>query len=339
MRNSIVGLFKKDVPFYLLVVIVAGTLTLAYFGHSLLESKHSHLQAVSPSCPSSMQQLRIDDEKMVHQLILSDIAEESGSLAPIKTAVQQYINEVKSGQKAAEVSVYFRKLSDGSWFSINANQVYNPASMIKVAYLIAYLKDAEDHPELLSKNYLLAGNSPVSQQNILEKKLKPGKEYSVRVLLYQMIAHSDNDATAILAEHINQNTFQQVFRELNIPQPDNSKEYFINPVDMGKFFRVLYNGTYLNNQSSEFALQLLSQSDFNQGIVAGLDRPMVVAHKFGERILGNTAQLHEYGIVYLDGQPYLLGVMSSGTNLKDLSEVIATISQRAYLNYRSTFGV
>jgi len=108
---------------------------------------------------------------------------------------------------------------------------------------------------------------------------------------------------------------------------------------MGKFFRVLYNGTYLNNQSSEFALQLLSQSDFNQGIVAGLDRPMVVAHKFGERILGNTAQLHEYGIVYLDGQPYLLGVMSSGSNLKDLSEVIATISQRAYLNYRSTFGV
>ena len=108
---------------------------------------------------------------------------------------------------------------------------------------------------------------------------------------------------------------------------------------MAKLFRILYNGTYLEKENSELALRLLATCDYNKGIVAGFDMPMTVAHKFGERVIGNTAQLHEFGIVYAGNQPYLLGVMTSGSNLDELSVVIREISRRAFQKYRVFSGI
>jgi beta-lactamase class A len=99
------------------------------------------------------------------------------------------------------------------------------------------------------------------------------------------------------------------------------------------FFRVLFNASYLDKEYSEKAMELLAQSDFNDGLVAGLPRGVIVAHKFGER--GNLPgssdyQLHDCGIVYYPNHPYLLCVMSRGNDIQHLENSIAQVSRFVY---------
>jgi hypothetical protein len=62
-----------------------------------------------------------------------------------------------------------------------------------------------------------------------------------------------------------------------------------------------------------------------------LPKSLAVAHKFGERELPNgIKQLHDCGIVYLPKHPYLLCIMTRGTDYDRLSTVISTISKKIY---------
>src|SRR6187549_2313828 len=134
-----------------------------------------------------------------------------------------------------------------------------------------------------------------------------------------MVQYSDNDATLLLSQNMNVGIYNQVFVDLDLPPPPTAGEYFISALDFSKFFRVLYNASYLSPEYSEFALKLLTQSTFSDGIRAGVDGNIKIAHKFGERVIGNKAQMHEFGIVFYDGSPYLLGVLTKGSNLKELT--------------------
>ena len=79
-------------------------------------------------------------------------------------------------------------------------------------------------------------------------------------------------------------------------------------------------------------LGLLSQSTFQQGLVAGLPAGIVVAHKFGERGYNNPTipdQLHDCGIVYTK-KPYVICVMTQGTGYDAMAGIIAHISKMVY---------
>jgi hypothetical protein len=100
--------------------------------------------------------------------------------------------------------------------------------------------------------------------------------------------------------------------------------------DYGMFFRVLFNASYLSKDSSEKALKLLSESTFTKGLVAGIPSGVSISHKFGERVMGDTRQLHDCGIVYLPKQPYLLCIMTRGKDFDQLAGVISEISKKVY---------
>ena len=79
-------------------------------------------------------------------------------------------------------------------------------------------------------------------------------------------------------------------------------------------------------------LNLLSQSTFNLGIVAGVPQGIVVAHKFGERGFSDPNipnQLHDCGIVYAK-KPYLVCIMTQGQDYNTLAGEIADISKMIY---------
>jgi beta-lactamase class A len=95
-------------------------------------------------------------------------------------------------------------------------------------------------------------------------------------------------------------------------------------------FRILFNASYLTQAASEQALELLTRSEFRAGLVAGVPAGTVVAHKFGERIDGGVAKLHDCGIVYHPARPYLLCVMTEGDRFEPLASLIAETSRIAY---------
>ena len=291
-------------------------------------------------CDNVMSQIRLKGYKLIQPLLLTDVYNESSSLNPLQTKVEQYINQIKSNQEVNEVSVYFRKLNGGAWFSINPNQFYNPASLSKLIELITYLKESEENPSILEKKIFFPEHfSNVREQNIKDFVLKEKTNYKVIDLLTYMIRNSDNDATILLNLNMNMRIYNQLFIDLNIPPPPPSGEYFISVADISKFFRVLFSGSYLSPQKSEFGLELLTESTFKDGLRNGVDPSILIAHKFGERIMGNEVQLHEYGIVYVKNNPYLIGVMTKGTSLIQLKKIIAEISRITFLEYNAMYPI
>ena len=85
---------------------------------------------------------------------------------------------------------------------------------------------------------------------------------------------------------------------------------------------------------SEKALELLSKTTFNDGIVAGLPENIVVSHKFGEYILPDEIELHDCGIIYYVQNPYFLCVMTRGKDEGELKNTISGISKIIYEDYK-----
>ncbi len=280
--------------------------------------------------------------KFIHPL-LGYNTPESTDLSEIKSLesqVQNFINTQIAEHKINRASVYYKNLNNGHWMAINEDQKYTPASLFKVPLLIAYLKTAEQRPEIL-KNPLTKtdsldqddGESIRPAQSI---KLK--QPYTVEELLEFMIKYSDNNATQLLFDAADKNFFKEIFSDLRISLPSSdAEEDFITVKDYAFFFRILYNATYLNREESEKALNLLSQTTYKDGLVAGVPANMTVAHKFGEYSLINNGkvekrQLHDCGIIYALDNPYKLCVMTEGQNFEDLKATIAQISKLVYGN-------
>jgi len=82
------------------------------------------------------------------------------------------------------------------------------------------------------------------------------------------------------------------------------------------------------------ALEVLSRTRFKNGIKAGISDQATVASKFGERGLidSNAKQLHDCGIVYDGNSPYLLCIMTKGTDWERQATVIQEISKLVFEN-------
>lgn len=231
-----------------------------------------------------------------------------------------------------EISVYFRDLNNGPSFGINENNKFAPASLLKVPLMIAYLKQSETDSELLNKKIEYKGVHNLSENLPEADNLKPGESYDVNDLIYRMIAYSDNLSFELLLNNINQDSIKKVHQDLDLIYPDsNTPEDYISVKSYAGLFRVLYNSTYLNRETSEKALNYLTKSDFHLGIEAGVPKNTVVALKFGVRdIQADVMQMHDCGIVYDLKKPYLLCIMTKGSDQNKLIQIIKDVSELVY---------
>ena len=329
-------LFNKKIPLSVTVLFMLLTgLAVYYFFPRppevvIVNSKND--------CPQKMNQVRLNDYKFTHPLMFADLPNENEELMGLKEKIIQLIAEDKSLNRLSDISVYFRKMDDGSWFIINGDKTYTPASLMKVSFLIAILKQVGSDPGLLHKKIYFAKHFPDGfSQNIKNFTLKENKYYTIKELLHDMIVYSDNDALTLISTMTDATVFSKLFTDLGVVSPPidpfKSMGYVVTIADYCKLFRILYNSGYLTDENSEFGLSLLAQSTYKEGFLKDINPGFPVAHKFGERVYGGLQQLHEIGIFYSEPEPYLLGVMSEGKNLKELSTVLSQISKLVYQNY------
>ncbi len=241
-----------------------------------------------------------------------------------------------------QLSIYFRNLNNGNRFWIEEKELFSPASLMKLPLLIAYFKKSEKEPEFLEKKLKFTKNwtSNEYKQNVVPKKrLDVWKEYKIIDIIHQMIEYSDNEASIFLEKNIDTNEFMNVFTDIWIQFPPITDEGFdnnIRVVDYSAFFRVLFNASYLNRENSEKVLNLLTKTDFKDGLVAGVnDKNIAISHKFWERsIFWNNwierMQLHDCWIVYYPKYPYLLCIMTRWYDWNNLKEVLQEVSSIIY---------
>lgn len=255
----------------------------------------------------------------------------------LQKQINEFIAKEILSNNIQSASVYYRDLVTGYWIGINENEVYSPASLLKVPYLIAALKYSQDDPTFLAKQDVFIPKENEAKRNITDSfSLIPGNLYSMEELLTAMIIHSDNDAKDLLVRNIPYPIYKEIFDDLNIDiqkfDSIGAPSNFLSVKQYASFFRILYNATFLNNKMSEYALWLLANTTYNDGIKAGIPTTVKLSHKFGERFFINTdtKQLHDCGIIYKDNQPYILCVMTKGKDLKQMTKIIASISKLVY---------
>lgn len=264
----------------------------------------------------------------------------SPSLRALETILQQASEDAMAKKSASAVSIYVRLLDTGQWTGVNEDATFASASLIKLPYLLAYDKRAETDPGIVSDTLVYDGSfNEVQSQNIPpEEAVQVGKTYTVAELLDRMIRFSENNAAVMLIQHIGAASIEPIFHDLRIPLVLNpvDQSLLLSPKEYSKFFRVLYNGTYLNTNASEQALHMLSNVRFMDGLVAGLPHDIVVAHKFGEHSSPRSSgglgpvELHDCGIVYHPQRPYFICVMTRGHDFSVLQETIRKISSDVY---------
>jgi beta-lactamase class A len=139
-----------------------------------------------------------------------------------------------------------------------------------------------------------------------------------------------------------QDKIHEVYHHLHLPQLAEAPNGY-SPREYSVLYRALYNGTYLSRHLSEEALELLSNSTFRSGLVAGVPPEIPVAHKFGVRDAADNPlegsayeELHDCGIVYYPDHPYFLCIMTRGENFADLEAVIAGLSKTTWDEVRTT---
>jgi beta-lactamase class A len=328
-----VKIFKKN-QFVVLVgalCAVAGFLG-GYFVHS---DKPLPLQRqVVPG-----KEIRQGGYKYINPLLEFEFGPEFQELTPFKYKVEQKVTELEQDTGAiSTVAVYFRDLNNGPWYGVNESQNYSPASLLKVPLMIAYFKQAEANPAVLNTKLTYSKLVDVGSEYQYfrpSQTIELGKSYTVNELIERMIVYSDNQALALLSSY-NESAWLKTYTDLgiNIP-PMRGLDDYMSVKDYASFFRILYNASYLNKEHSSLALELLSKSEFNWGLRAGVPPEIGVAHKFGERHINDMQQLHDCGIVYYPNHPYLLCIMTRGRNLSALAKAIQEISGLIYNEIQS----
>ncbi len=261
-----------------------------------------------------------------------------------KTDLNSYILENKNRGNIDSVSMYFRDLQYGPTFGIDEYARFSPASLLKLPLMIAYLELYETDKDILDVKIFFEGYKSDLNQSIPPKEsAKEGIHYSISELINYIMKYSDNNAYYALLAYLekispNLQILRDTFFDLGITNPQSTLEETITVKSYASIFTQLFNASYFSNkETSELALNYLVDTDFKEGLVAGVPESIQIAHKFGERFdeKSGLKQLHDCGIVYYPNNPYLICIMTRGKDMEKLKKVISEISAMTYKEFDS----
>lgn len=258
------------------------------------------------------------------------------SLNAFRITLQEKITQLISRGDATHVSVYLVDLLNGPTLGINQNEQFQPASLLKLPILMAYYKLSEEKPDLLSQKLGYTGSLNTGSQVISEAHtIQPNTSYTVEDLLYKMIVYSDNRSKELLRIKLSvlsgdPNYLLNTYVNLGLIDLDQTDEETITVKMYSSLFRLLFNESFLTPHLSNSALNILANTAYDKGLVAGVPRGVKVSHKFGESGTNDLKQLHDCGIIYYENNPYSLCVMTRGKDPSKLEEIIASISSEVY---------
>jgi beta-lactamase class A len=284
----------------------------------------------------SFKSLRSGGDYSYTNPLLGTDAAEATTIGIYKKVKQDTIKTAMSYQEKGllqSYGVYVKSLSYPLWFGINDRQEFLPASLYKLPVAISVYRDIEKGN--IDRKQKLVYTHKISEGNTRDSLYAPtgltiGMSYTVEELIKRMITQSDNGAKDLLISVLHEDTIKET---LSIVSVDGSIRLTqISPWMYSYYLRILYNATFLNEQNSEELLSLLAESSYKNALVRGIPLGVKVSHKYGlYNEEGGVFELHDCGIIYTQNDPYILCVMTKGTNVEALENFISDVSSIVYL--------
>ncbi len=202
----------------------------------------------------------------------------------------------------------------------NYNQEYLAASVNKIPILAYYLQLVESGKYSLDDIYVLTDEDKEEGSGGLQYK-KAGTKYSYRELIEFLGKQSDNTSSKVIADLVGRDNIQKFINNLNMPMT-NLKKNTSSPKDMAELFLKIYQKEIFNNPDNvKLFFDVLTNTNFETRIPAGVPENIVVSHK-----IGNQVQTWNDCGVILSENPYVLCVMTKETSENEAKKILPIIS-------------
>jgi beta-lactamase class A len=240
-------------------------------------------------------------------------------------------NQLESTVKPWEIdfSFYFEYLPTGTSVAVNSNSPFYAASLFKVPVIMAYYHYLERTGISRNQDLVIGKDDLDSQFGNLWKK-GAGFKISDMDAIKLALERSDNTAAKVIANQVEQQDFDDVYRALDLDLLTGNGGALMTTREYGVILKALYFSAILNKDDSSEILKFLSNTPFNDKLVAGVPKDVIVAHKIGDYndSKGKKA-FYDCGIVYLPKRPYML-CMSSVSDESTANVRMKQISQAVY---------
>ena len=142
---------------------------------------------------------RLKGFKYIRPLVYAEPECEGAKYLPLKSQIQNKIDDYKKSNTLLSASVYLRGFNKGNWINVNPDEKFHPASLLKLGLLVTFLKMEEKNPGFLNTRLTFSDKQSETRiQTFNSKQIETGKSYSIKELLEYMVSYSDNNATNLL---------------------------------------------------------------------------------------------------------------------------------------------
>jgi beta-lactamase class A len=269
-----------------------------------------------------------------------------GQTAPAPSAAKQKVLWQKLGAQIEQVDqqldgvmgVAIEDLTTGDHYLLHEDEVFAQASSIKITVLANLYLQAEQGRLKLIDLYTVQSSDLVPDSDIMNG-LTPGvTRITLRDLATMMVAVSDNSATNVLIDRVGMQNVNAMLDSLNLPHTrlrrkmmdlqaaKEGRENISTPHEMMTLLDVIYHGKLLNKESTADFFKMLSTNK-NSWIPRDLPADLKIADKPGAL----EAVRNDSGIVFVEGRPYVICVMTSFLrNERDGEDAISKVSLESW---------
>lgn len=257
---------------------------------------------------------------------------EAGTEAIVMKHIDSYF---KNGGKGT-IGIYVRELRTGYEFG------YNDALTNSEIPEEGYFKSASTC-KLMSAAviYYLNNNGELKLDEYLTDKIT-GSRYCLKQLIPKMISHSVNGYFNITLRQLGSGKINDILQKLGVRNSrvfseimpaagtsisSNIKRYGIsksprtNPRDLGHILCLLYEGKAFGEENSKVLTEALKANIYSNRLPQGIGCRSPVGHKTGTS--ADEGVYNDAGIIYLEGNPYIMVVMS-----KDSTSSVQSVYRR-----------
>jgi len=236
------------------------------------------------------------------------------------------------------MGVVIEDLTTGDHYFLHEDEVFAQASSIKIAVLANLYLQAQQGKLKLTDLYTVQSSDLVPDSDIMNG-LTPGvTRLTLRDLATMMVAVSDNSATNVLIDRVgmpNVNTMLDALglthtrlrrKMMDLQAAKEGRENISSPHEMMTLLDAIYHGKLLNKESTADFFKMLSTNK-NSWIPRDLPAEIKIANKPGAL----EAVRNDSGIVFVEGRPYVICVMTSFLrNERDGEDAISKVSLEAW---------
>lgn len=229
-------------------------------------------------------------------------------------------------------------LKTGEEISINENEVFKSASVIKVPILIELYCRRDEGGVSLGEVIELKDEHKVAGSGVL-KELHAGLPFTILDLATLMIVVSDNTATNMLIDRLGMDPVTARLRSLalkdtilarkmyDFEQAALGKENLCTPREITLLLKLMAQGRISGKSTSAEMLQIMAKQQCREKIPLLLPEGVKIANK-----TGSLAEVtHDVGVVTTAEHEYVLSIMAGDvTDMVTADRAIAEASKAVY---------